>query len=210
MAYETLKERCAYFGFVFEQLKETDSRLDKEYIVNQIPYELIDDWSAILEALNGRYVFGYRMRTWMYEVIRYTKNENLNTIRACLEYLAEPRREGNLSMPNIIKHLEAVSNHFMFFQEIVDKELKLGIGASLLEKSELAPMLAKKYDGDLVYSHSGYFVTEKLDGNRCIAFHDGKEWNFISRMVRGCLSTLIWQDYLRLMSTTVKYFLLNK
>lgn len=42
-------------------------------------------------------------------------------------------------------------------------------------------MLAKKFEGDLYSDMNGYYVTEKLDGNRCIAFFDGTDWNYVSR-----------------------------
>ena len=68
-----------------------------------------------------------------------------------------------------------------FFEPIVNRTLKIGIGLSILPKSFLSPMLAKKYDGDKIDSRLGYYITPKLDGNRCIAWHDGIDWRFTSR-----------------------------
>jgi ATP-dependent DNA ligase len=68
-----------------------------------------------------------------------------------------------------------------FFEPIVNRTLRLGIGNSLIDKDSLSPMLAKKFDGYAKFDKDGYYLTEKLDGNRCIAhFEDGK-WQFTSR-----------------------------
>ncbi len=42
--------------------------------------------------------------------------------------------------------------------------------------------LAKAYNPEKIpASAAGYYVTEKLDGNRCIALHNGQAWEFYSR-----------------------------
>lgn len=41
--------------------------------------------------------------------------------------------------------------------------------------------LAKQYNADKLPKASGYYITEKLDGNRCLAEYDGAKWNFYSR-----------------------------
>ena len=52
-----------------------------------------------------------------------------------------------------------------------------------MDKLDTAPMLAKTWKdiADDVHIYDKLFITEKLDGNRCIAIHDGYKWNFVSR-----------------------------
>ena len=45
----------------------------------------------------------------------------------------------------------------------------------------MSVQLAKQYEANKLPKASGYYITEKLDGNRCIAEHDGTKWNFYSR-----------------------------
>ena len=92
-----------------------------------------------------------------------------------------PAREKDLSMENIAAYVSLTTKWHDFFEPIVNRTLRLGIGESLIEKSIIAPMLAKKFEGDVKFAKDGYFVTEKLDGNRCIASWDGVKWNFTSR-----------------------------
>jgi len=46
---------------------------------------------------------------------------------------------------------------------------------------DISPMLAKKFEDDIKYDKDGYYITEKLDGNRCIASYSDGKWNFTSR-----------------------------
>ena len=68
-----------------------------------------------------------------------------------------------------------------FIEPIVNRTLRLGIGKSLLSKKIYTPMLAKKYEGNIL--SSPVYITEKLDGNRCIAYYDDdqQKWCYKSR-----------------------------
>ena len=71
-----------------------------------------------------------------------------------------------------------------YIEPLVNRRWRLGIGKSLLETTVTSPMLAKHLDIDNIpESRSGYCVTEKLDGNRCIARYNYETatWEFISR-----------------------------
>ena len=174
----TLSERCNYFWSIFEDLQDTNSILEKRYIVSKIPEWLTEDFQYIIECLNGKHKFGYT-----YEVsptLRDMRNEN-NTVKDILEFLQEPRKNGDLSELNIERYVNQTAQWWWFFQPIVNRTLKLGIGNSILPKDGLAPMLAKKYEGTIKYDERGYILTEKLDGNRCIASYEDGNWVFRSR-----------------------------
>lgn len=174
-----LTHRCSYFQSIFNDLQATNSIIEKRYIISKIPEWLEDDFQAILECLAGKYVFGYTYA--VHEPEGDVRNE-CNTIRGILDFLEEPRIYGDLSIRNIVKYCGATYPWAWFFMPIVNKDLRLGIGKSILPKDGFSPMLAKKYEGKIKYDSSGYILTEKLDGNRCIAsFEEDAGWVFRSR-----------------------------
>ena len=175
----TFNERIRLFDDVFTDLCDTNSRLEKLRIISTIPDDLREDFDYILECLSGDVKFGY--------TYKLTSNNDANeclipqaySIKQCLEYLQEPLRNKDLSEINIAKHIDKTLYYGWFIQPIVNRTLKLGIGRSLLPKNETSAMLAKKYEGFVKYDD--IYVTEKLDGNRCIAYYDGIDWQFVSR-----------------------------
>lgn len=177
----TLNDRVNAFNIIFYDLQETSSLNMKRAIVDQIPYELKEDFEFILECLAGKHVFGYKFET-LGTIRNYgdRRNEN-NTIKDVLEFLLEPAKQKDLSNYNIEKHVSQVVQWWDFFASIVDRTLKLGIGKSLLPADGLSVMLAKKFEGKIKDDKNGYFITEKLDGNRCVAHFDGIKWVFTSR-----------------------------
>lgn len=176
----TLNDRCDYFDNIFEELQDTNSIVEKREIINKIPKELKDDFMYILECLNGKHKFGF---TYYYSNYMYNPRiiDDNWTIKQVLQYLQTPIMDHDLSQTNIDKFVKETSNWCFFLEPIVNRTLKLGIGNSLFEKKQTSPMLAKKYEGILKPSKNGYYITEKLDGNRCIAQYYNDEWHFISR-----------------------------
>ena len=180
----TLSERIRIMKQVFADLSSTNSIVDKRFIVSRIPDECKEDFLYIIQCLNGTIKFGYNY---------YNNCDILNkvdtivdeewTIKQVLQFLRTPLMDKDLSHNNISKYLDQVNKYWSFFQPIVDRELKLGIGMSLFEKTTLSPMLAKKFEGTVRNDCLGYYITEKLDGNRCIAHYDNNEnkWHFTSR-----------------------------
>lgn len=176
----TTKQRIEILQLIFNELRSTNSRIEKEEIINAIPQELIDDFMAVLEVLDNRVVFGYRIENLHMDIIStYHKVPDEVTIRQLIDICREPRKIGDLSEANVIKTLNLVGEYIDFLQPIIDKTLKLGIGKSILITDIKAPMLAKRL-GDYM-PRNDCFVTEKLDGNRCIAWYEDNKWNFISR-----------------------------
>ena len=168
----TLSERCSYFWSIFEDLQDTNSILEKRYIISKIPEWLTEDFQYIIECLNGKHKFGYT-----YEVsptLRDMRKEN-NTVKDVLEFLQEPRKNGDLSERNIERHVNQTAQWWWFFQPIVNRTLKLGIGNSILPKDGLAPMLAKKYEGTIKRDNHGYYITVYRGMLDCIVFVDGRE-----------------------------------
>lgn len=173
-----LQERVDYLNYVFGLLQDTNSRTEKELIIKDIDSRYREDFDFVIECLTGKHKFGYT-----YHKVPCVYNQHIcdSTVKQVLQFLLTPAQQKDLTVVNINAYLALTSAWHDFFEPIVNRTLRLGIGNSLIEKSAIAPMLAKKFEGDIKPSKDGYFITEKLDGNRCIAYHDGIKWNFVSR-----------------------------
>lgn len=175
-----LTQRTIYFTNVFDLLQSTNSSLQKREIVEGIRSDLKEDFEYIVEVLTGKHVFGYSYWIPSDTNIGDVRNEN-NTVKEVLQFLQEPYLRKDLSMNNITRYVHQTGPWALFFEPIVNRRLKLGIGKSILPKDGFAPMLAKKYEGKIKRDTAGYILTEKLDGNRCIASYEDNHWVFRSR-----------------------------
>lgn len=175
----TLGQRIDMLNNVCFDLQQTTSRLEKERIISTIPDELKDDWQYILEILAGKHKLGY---TYDEYCTPHRPQDSLAeiTIRQYIDPLFEPMRSNNFTQLNCYQAMQACGYATMFISDIVNRTLRLGIGPSQLPKDGLAPMLAKKFE-DVKLTDHVYYVTEKLDGNRCIARYNGSKWIFTSR-----------------------------
>lgn len=169
---EEFEARINEFSLLFEELQETNSRIDKDYLIHEFKKscpEYVDDLLYIFETLDGQHPLGY---TFVPSHVTAPSCE-FKTIRALIEFLISKRfHPSNLSL--------MVGYYGEFIAPIVNRTLRLGIGKSMLPITSISPMLAKKYEGqDIPLS----CVTEKLDGNRCIAQYDfdTEEWVYMSR-----------------------------
>lgn len=180
----SLDERITAFEILFENLQSTNSRLEKEQTVNIFTRaypELVDDWTFILETLDGKHPIGwtftprFRSVDTVREQMPYVKASTIkDLIKICLS-----AKDKTFATTYDIEKTIGIYGEFL--APIVNRTLRLGIGKSLLSKSDISPMLAKKYEGGLLTSE--YVVTEKLDGNRCIAAYNktSQHWEFYSR-----------------------------
>ena len=180
----TLQERIDYLSYVFELLQDTNSRLEKEQIVKDIKPWYREDFDYVIECLAGKHKFGYtyyKQPVNTHGIILPTSFLEYATVKQLLLYLQEPYILHNLTIDNIDRYVYITNRWYDFIAPIVNRTLRLGIGNSLLNTSELTPMLAKKYEGSISNDKNGYYITEKLDGNRCIAHYENGEWHFTSR-----------------------------
>lgn len=174
----TIGQRFEMFDKIIKDLQSTNSRIEKEQIIKAIPSELKEDFQYILEILAGKHKLGYTYRMTRAELGADMYYEM--TFKEYIQPLFEPKKSNNFTDLNIILAM----NHCQYRQDliasIVNRTLRLGIGPSRLPKDGLAPMLAKKFE-DIKLKDDVYYITEKLDGNRCIARYDGSKWLFTSR-----------------------------
>lgn len=178
-----LEERIQAFELFFDALQSTSSRLEKEkevsIFVKAFP-ELVEDWTYILETLDGKHPIGWTFvaRFRAIETLREPAPymDGIHTIKKMIQ-LCESAHDKTFATTNRIEHTIGIYGDFL--APIVNRTLRLGIGKSLLEKTDITPMLAKKYEGGFLCGD--FVVTEKLDGNRCVAHYDGEKWCFTSR-----------------------------
>lgn len=176
-----LNERVKFFDNLFELLQSTNSRNQKEFIIQQElkgkDLSVHEDWKYILEVLDNRHPIGFTFVPKPNEPQTAYVLCHYNTIRELIEPLTK--------LPDHTEQRIALAEFNLgdfgcFIEPIVNRTLRLGIGKSLLSKAKTTPMLAKKYE-PMGILHQDMAVTEKLDGNRCIAAWDGEKWQFTSR-----------------------------
>lgn len=174
----TLDERVQIFELFFDALQSTNSRIEKEKEVRVFEKtypELREDWVYILETLDGKHPIG-----WTF-VARVNPNEMGRSFETIKDMIVYCETLGNKSQLYTGDRERGINIYGDFLAPIVNRTLRLGIGKSLLEKTVITPMLAKKYEGGFLTGD--FVVTEKLDGNRCIAAYneDVGDWEFYSR-----------------------------
>jgi len=168
-------ERCNAFNVLFHELQSTNSRTTKENMVKyfkRVNPDLQEDLNYIFETLAGKHPIGWTFKG------RAT-NSDVSRFKTIKEVIEACER----LTPKTIENTSRLENELGFvgiaLEDVLNRTLRLGIGNSQLVKTKLTPMLAKKYDGQTL--NNPVFVTEKLDGNRCIAHYDGDKWCFTSR-----------------------------
>lgn len=169
-----IEDRIMAFELLFDALQSTTSRVEKEQLIKVFKRdepELIDDLTYILETLDNKHPIGWTFTPYSNIPLREWKSIR-EIIQAC-------ERVENRTIPVICEMQADIGSYGDFIAPIVNRTLRLGIGKSLLEKSELTPMLAKKFESHTLLND--VVVTEKLDGNRCIAHYNGEKWCFTSR-----------------------------
>lgn len=183
----TIGQRIELLDSYIEQITDAQGTLAKKAIIDNMLPAIKDDFYYILEILDGQHKLGYTFDYQPASLFGLTYGDrvckrqvNNLTFKEFIQPLYNPIKRNNLSESYI-----AICSYYCqefgdFIEPIVNRKLRLGIGKSLLQKSSTAPMLAKKYEGTIA-KDDAYFITEKLDGNRCIAQFDGEKWTFTSR-----------------------------
>ena len=177
----TLTERFNCWRKLSSLLQGTNSLVEKRMILNQAPEEMNDDIQYIFEILAGQHKFGFTFVDCNDGCPVVPEYYETMTIK---EYLA-PLNECNLKNDWSTGAIIAACNKCRWFvdlvEPIVNRTLKLGIGRSVLPKDGLSAMTGKNFVDCIRLTNSPFYITEKLDGNRCIARFDGMKWNFTSR-----------------------------
>lgn len=177
-----LELRCIVINKLFEDLQITNSRIEKQYIVtkfrNKYP-SLNSDLDFCFEVLAGNHKLGYTYGNIIGNIKNgfgaYSKYENL-TIKEFVELLkCFDATYDSINTSYLITPPGAVD----FIKNLVNREFRLGYSNKGAMINDYSPMLAKKYPE--TFSEKVYYIQEKLDGNRCIAYYANNRWNFKAR-----------------------------
>ena len=177
-----LLDRCNYIEHIFNELMSTNSRLQKEAIVSRYKKEMSlsyrDDLDYCFEVLAGMHKLGY---TYV-NMPNQDDNDEFKdyTIKAFVELVLKPRSSSDLDIASA--SYDTPKECRRFISRLVNRDYKLGYSNRQSMITVLSPMLAKKYP-ETFTPYKNYFVQEKLDGNRCIAYfvEEDAEWHFQSR-----------------------------
>ena len=175
----TLTERFNCWKRLAEMLQSTNSIVEKRLILKSAPPEMDEDIQYIFEILAGMHKFGFTYVDLCGSGDPMPPYMEQYTIKEYLRPLNASNLLNDWTNGQIIANCQACRWYADIVEPIVNRTLKLGIGKSVLPKDGLGAMLGKSYEGQ--YLAGTTYVTEKLDGNRCIARFDGLQWNFTSR-----------------------------
>ncbi len=175
-----IEQRMSKLQKLFVQLENTPGRIGKEGLVNRFckdNSELVDDFTYCLEVLTGQHKLGYAMPAAIAEEKLSGPEMNLRTFCA-------PLYKYTKSAADQSAILQTFKGYMWFLSPLFNCRWRLGINKSLLAKdSKIAPMLAKKFDPNNIPDADWYYLTQKLDGNRCCAYfnRERQKWMFVAR-----------------------------
>lgn len=176
-----LVERIACLQSLFISLEVVTSRIVKQQLINTVPDVLKDDLKFCLEILDGRHKLGYTA----YDTGGLWAGDCFDEVKSVKEYLQPlwlPVNTKDFRTETIRMALSMCPLYRSFYIPLVNRTYRLGIGRSIIPAAGMAPMLAKNLEDRFDKLPDGmYSLTEKLDGNRCIAWYDGDDWRYQSR-----------------------------
>lgn len=199
-----VSDRMGLIRQLFVRLENTGSRLEKEYLIksakNDNP-EILEDLDYCFEVLAGMHKINFTLnipdkcpgcgKELGQDGMCYNKDCKCYDPVGQYFLPLTPIKDFCAPLFSMPDHSFMSVNHInnlfrgygWFLNPLFNREWKLGIGPSLLEKSDISPMLAKKYDPDRIPDDNEYYLTEKLDGNRCVARYNVQlsKWEFFSR-----------------------------
>ena len=178
----SITERIALITELFTKLEATPSRNEKIDLLSKYKskdVQLSKDIDYALEILDGRHKIGFTFYPIKNPEALILPVWSLENFLARL-YTMEDHSESSIWN---VEH--SYGSYGEFVASLVNRTWRLGIGKSQLQKQTISPMLAKKFEPKKpVKGYTGpYYVTEKLDGNRCIAAYNFTvgDWEFYSR-----------------------------
>lgn len=177
-----VSERLQLIHNMCIELSRTTSRLDKEYIVKsyrQKDEQLSQDIDYVFEILSGMHKLGYTFISGTSTLVYHGDSA---------ESLEEFLRPLSIESKEQFTIYEVCGRYRYLYTQlapILNRIWRIGINKSQLAKTSISPMLAKKYEPGkhCVDKNEEYYITEKLDGNRCISYYDvnTSKWKFMSR-----------------------------
>ncbi len=182
-----LEHSCSNISELFDAMNgQNASNLQVELVAAfraRFP-ELNDDLDFCFEVLAGKHKLGFTLQplTDQDRLGLYDIYENATSIRDIYDllYMYTDTDRSEFTIYKIVRELPAT--YYDFFTKLFNREYRLGYSNRKNMVTNLHCMLAKVYPKDLVKAKD-YYVQEKLNGNRCIAYYDfdARKWKYTSR-----------------------------
>ena len=176
---------------LFINLSNSEGRLYKESLVRdarKLDEQLDKDITYSFEILTGQHKINFKFNA-DYDSDPVLLDES-NYKDCSLEELVKPIMNMKDHSVNSILSIENMYRGLgIYLNPLLNREWRLGINKSQLTKLDISPMLAKKFSYEKLpgtakdQEKERYYITEKLDGNRCIAKYnyDTMSWEFYAR-----------------------------
>lgn len=175
-----LEEACVTINELFEKMEATNIRAVKIALVEDFRErhpDLNSDLDYCFEVLDGQHKIGYT-----YFIIPTKDSPEVYgnfTISKFVETVLKEARPTDEGIWEAGYYTPINAREFIC--RLVNRDFRLGYTNKHNMIKEYSPMLAKRYP-DTVHEQD-YYIQEKLDGNRCIAFYNNEteKWEFKSR-----------------------------
>ena len=177
----TIGERAAKIAELFYRMDGFNASLEQQlkvkYFREENP-ELNEDLDFCFEVLAGRHKLGYKI------LEEFPESEvNCNYFRdiTIKDFYGELKNYSS-SFNDRAKATADCANtgEYTFWYKLINNEYRLGYSNKGAMVTDKHCMLAKSYPKDFRRPQF-YYVQEKLNGNRCIAYYENGQWQFISR-----------------------------
>lgn len=141
-----------------------------------VPASVAEDLDFCFEVLAGKYKVGFTVFTTM----SHTHKEfECKTIKSLVEAIRN-FTEYDKTEYNIFHCCDRIPEAIQpFMVKLLNREYRLGYSNKAAMVTDKHCMLAKTYPEYVIEGQ--YYIQEKLNGNRCIAYYEDDEWKFLSR-----------------------------
>ena len=173
---------------IFDELKSTSGRLDKEGILQRSKND--ETFSYVLQFVLNPYITTGLSDKKITRKVSVPSVVEFSSFEEALKYLQDNNTGTDEVISNIQKFIYQRSEEMAeFYRSIFTKSIKVGVGAITVNKVygyELIPqfevMLADKYfDNTEWVEGKAFTITLKLDGIRCVAIKQSGKVKFFSR-----------------------------
>lgn len=181
-------DHCKAIDALFTVLSLTDGRNAKLALINNFRNnrsDLVDDLNFCFEVLAGKHKLGYTYGSGV--TVDLSKEEDYKVIQnevlkmSIQEFIEMLKDFGTTQLHIESAYYSTPYECRSFIENLINRLYKLGYSNQEQMRTNLSPMLAKKYPES--HHEDFYYIQEKLDGNRCIAYYDidSETWKFQSR-----------------------------
>ncbi|UUV46486.1 DNA ligase [Bacillus phage vB_BanS-Thrax3] len=179
---------------VFSQLQETSSKTGKEEILKRHKGDE-DILKALDFLLNPFVVTGISTKKMKKKITRPETVVFPTEFDALINYINNNNSGRDIDVLAIRAYIDTLDEHMQeFVRKFVTKDLKLGISEKTVNKvygkntiPTFAVMLAESFAKKEAKVTGKFYVTLKLDGNRCVAIREGDTIKFFTRQGKAIL-----------------------